>query len=374
MNQKPRHAGTPPSDTAGGPPRRCLPFDGMDGAGRTAARTPDRASAARLLGGIAFALLAGLALSGCSNNSPNGAPPAAGPSGQTPGGSGKRIAIISPAKTSEFHNELPKGAADEAKKLGWPDIIDKAPQKEDDYAGQVSQAQDVIQQHPDAISVCGINPQALDEIVKKANNAKIPIWVHNQITTVKGDVVAYVGYDEREGGRLCGEKAAELLKAKNGDYKGEVAILDGEPGAHTDERAGGFKDALLKHPGIKLDAEQNGKWDRTIGNTTTKDWLQKYAKLDLVFGCSDAMAQGASKAGADANHPLITIGIDGNKTSLQDVRDGKLTATLAVQPRMIGARIVDSMNDYFQNKTQPNIIKTEMTIVTKDNVGKFLTP
>jgi ribose transport system substrate-binding protein len=330
---------------------------------------------------LAIALLA--ALAGC--NTPGGPPPIATPSspvagtsgaggaGVAPGG-GKRIAILSPAKTSEFHNELPKGAAEEAKRLGWPDIIDKAPGKEDDYAGQVSQAQDVVQQHPDAISVCGINPQALDQIIKKANDAKIPVWVHNQITPVKGDVVAYVGYDEREGGRLCGEKAAALLKAKNGDYKGEVGILDGEPGAHTDERAGGFKDALKPYPNIKLVAEQNGKWDRTTGNTTTKDWLQKYTKLDLVFGCSDAMAQGASKAGADANHPLLTIGIDGNKTSLEDVRDGKLTATLAVQPRKIGARIVDSMNDYFAKKPQNKILKTDMAIVTKENAAKYLSP
>ena len=327
-----------------------------------------------LSGLAALTLLAGMGIAGCNNSSNN--PPAGPTSGGAgaPGGGGKQVAILSPAKTSEFHNELPKGAADEAKKLSWPELIDKAPQKEDDYAGQVSLAQDVIQQHPAAISVCGINPQALDQIIKKANDANIPIWVHNQITTVKGDVVAYVGYDEREGGKLCGEKAAELLKAKNGDFKGEVAILDGEPGAHTDERAGGFKDALKKYPNIKLDAEQNGKWDRTTGNATAKDWLQKYPKLDLVFGCSDAMAQGASKAGADSKHPLITIGIDGNKTSLEDVRDGKLSATLSVQPRLIGARIVQSMNDYFAKKPQDKIIKTGMTVVTKENVAKFLTP
>ncbi len=325
-----------------------------------------------LYGWTALIVIGGFAAAGCnqSNSGPTGAQ--SGDSNTRQGG--KRIAIISPAKTSEFHNELPRGAAEAAAKLGWPEIIDKAPQKEDDYAGQVNEAQDVVQQHPDAISVCGINPQALDQIVKKANYAKIPVWVHNQITEVKGDVVSYVGYDEREGGRLCGHKAAELLKAKNGDYKGEYAILDGEPGAHTNERAGGFKDAMRKYPSITLDAEQNGKWDRTTGNTTTRDWLQKYPKLDLVFGCSDAMAQGAAKAGADANHPLTTIGIDGNKTSLEDVRDGKLTATLAVQPRAIGARIVQSMNDYFAKKPQDKIIKTEMTIVTKDNVGSFLTP
>ncbi|HLK55478.1 MAG TPA: sugar ABC transporter substrate-binding protein [Chthonomonadaceae bacterium] len=286
----------------------------------------------------------------------------------------KTVAIISPAKTSEFHNELPKGAAEEAKAVGWNPIIDQAPSKEDDYAGQVALAQNIVQQHPDAISVCGINPQALNTIIKKANEAKIPIFVHNQITKTEGDVVAYIGYDEREGGKLCGQQIAELLKQKNSDYKGKVAILDGEPGDHTNERAGGFKDALKKYPNIQIVAEQNGKWDRAEGNKITKDWLQKYPDLDVVFGCSDAMAQGASKAGADAQHKLITIGIDGNSTALLDVDAGKLTATLAVQPRAIGKKIIDTMQDYFADPSKVpagTVIKTDMKIVTKENVRDF---
>ncbi len=328
-----------------------------------------------LAGLTTLALFGGIMLTGCDNKPVDNAatPPAGTSTTPAPAGASKKIAIISPAKTSEFHNELPKGVADKAKELGWAEIIDQAPQKEDDYAGQVALAQDVIQKKPDAISVCGINPQALDQIVKKANDAKIPIFVHNQITTIKsGEVVSYIGYDEREGGKLCGEKAAELLKAKNGDYIGEAAILDGEPGSHTDERAGGFKEALKKYPKIKVVAEQNGKWDRATGANTAKDWLQRFPKLDLVFGCSDSMAQGASKAGADAKHPLLTIGIDGNKTSLEDVRDGKLTATLSVQPRMIGAKIAETMKSFFDGKKPDQIVKTDMAIVTKENVATFI--
>jgi len=39
---------------------------------------------------------------------------------------------------------------------------------------------------------------------------------------------------------------------------------------------------------------------------------------------------------------------------------------------VIGATIVDSMNDYFNKKDQLKVIKTKMAIVTKDNVGAFL--
>jgi ribose transport system substrate-binding protein len=327
--------------------------------------------------GLALTALCSLALTGCndkSNAPPSGSPTPSSGAVAPPTGAAKTIAIISPAKTSEFHQQLPLGAAEEAKKLGWNEIIDQAPGAEDDYTAQVALVKTVLQRKPDAISVCGINPDALNSIVQLCNDAKVPIYVHNQISPVKqGTVVAYIGYDEREGGKLCGLKAAELLKAKNGDYKGTVAILDGEPSDHTTERAGGFRDALKAYPNIKVVDEQNGKWNREPGSQITQTWLQKFRDLDLVFGCSDAMVQGASEAATKAGHPLITIGIDGNKSSLEDIKaGGKLTATLAVQPKAIGAKIIDTMKDAFDGKTPPQVVKTDMVIVTKDNVDKYL--
>lgn len=332
------------------------------------------------LAGLALTALCSAALTGC-NDKPTaaGAPPSSGGLSSTsgsapPAGGAKTVAIISPAKTSEFHQQLPLGAAEEAKKIGWNEIIDQAPSAEDNYTAQVALVKTVLQRKPDAISVCGMNPDALNSIVQLCNDAKVPVYVHNQITPVKqGQVVAYIGYDEREGGKLCGQKAAELLKAKNGDYKGVVAILDGEPSDHTTERAGGFRDALKAYPNIKVVDEQNGKWNREPGSLITQTWLQKYKDLDLVFGCSDAMVQGASEAATKAGHPLITIGIDGNKSSLEDIKaGGKLTATLAVQPKLIGAKIIDTMKDAFDGKTPPQIVKTDMVIVTKDNVDQYL--
>ena len=330
--------------------------------------------------GLALTALCSAALAGCGDKKPDaGDPTSAGPpsangAGKAGAGGAKTIAIISPAKSSEFHQVLPLGAAEEAKKIGWNEIIDQAPGAEDNYTAQVALVKTVLQRKPNAISVCGINPDALNNIVQLCNEAGVPVYVHNQITPVKqGRVVAYIGYDEREGGKLCGQKAAELLKTKNGDYKGVVAILDGEPSDHTTERAGGFRDALKPYPNIKVVEEQNGKWSRESGSQITQTWLQKYKNLDVVFGCSDAMVQGASEAATKAGHPLFTIGIDGNKSSLEDIKSGgKLTATLAVQPRAIGAKIIDTMKDAFDGKTPPQIVKTDMVIVTRDNVDQYL--
>lgn len=334
-------------------------------------RTIERAGA---LGLLALSL-AFLFLPGCSSKNSASSTNSGGP---TPGSSNpastRVIAVVSPAKTSPFHVLLAQSAAQEAKRLGLPPIIDQAPPNESDYTGQVALVQDIIQRHPAAISVCGINPQALVNIVKKCNEAHIPIFVHNQISPVQGGgkVVSYIGYDEYEGGKKCGEEAAELLKHKNGAYKGNVAILDGEPGDHTNLRAGGFKDALKQYPDIHIVAEQNGHWLRADGTSITRDWLQRFPKLDLVFGCSDEMALGAAKAALDAGRPLLTIGIDGNPPSLEAIKEGKYTACLATQPDLIGKTVIDTINDYLNGKKVPQVVKTECVIVTKANVDKFL--
>lgn len=328
--------------------------------------------------GFFSAVLGSMLLTGCSSSNPSSSPGGVNGGSKTAssnqGKTGMVIAVVSPAKTSPFHVALAQGAAAEAQKLGLPSIIDQAPDAETDYTAQVALVKDIIQRRPAAISVCGINPQALVNIVKDCNKANIPIFVHNQISPVEGGgkVISYIGYDEKKGGEMCGEEAALLLKQKNGGYKGTVAILDGEPGDHTDLRAGGFKSALSKYPDIKIVAELNGHWAREDGASITKDWLQKFPNLDLVYGCSDEMALGAAKASRDANHPLITLGIDGNLPSLQAIQQGKYTACLATQPALIGAEDIDTIHDYLIGKKVAPVVETKCVIVTKNNVDQFL--
>src|SRR5206468_12512812 len=174
-----------------------------------------------------------------------------------------------------FHQELVKGAEEASKERGWQ-FSHLEPDKETNSADQVMKVQDSIQRGVKAISICSVNDEALVQAVKKANEANVPIFVHNSITEVpSGKVDAYIGYDEREGGKKCGEKAVELLKSKyGGAAKGKVVILDGTAGSHTDQRAGGFKEAL-KGTQIQVVAETSANWLRKEGADRTTDLLQK---------------------------------------------------------------------------------------------------
>lgn len=282
------------------------------------------------------------------------------------------VVIISPALTSVFHQELVKGAEEAAKQRGW-DFSHLEPDKETNSADQVAKVQDSIQRGVSAISICAVNDEALSQAVKKANDAGVPIFVHNSITPVpEGKVEAYIGYDQFEGGRKCGEKAIELLKAKYGGVaRGKVAILEGTAGIHTRERAGGFRKAL-EGTDVQIVASQSANWLRKEGADRTTEFLQKYPDLDLVFGCSDAMAQGAAQAAKQAGKTVFTIGLDGNPDALADVKAGTLTATLVVFPREMGIRTIETIEKRLKGEAVGPIEKIETEVADKTNVDKFL--
>jgi len=318
-------------------------------------------------------------LAGCSRQQPS--PPApdetARPSGPEQKGTSLQteVAVVSPALVSVFHVTLVEGAIEEGKKLGWK--VDKpAPQKESNFADQVNMVEDLVQRKVSAISICAINDKAIAGAVEAANRAGIPIFIHNSLTELPGkaQVVAYIGYDQREGGRKCGQTAVALLTKKYGRPRGKVAIIEGIPGFHTTERKGGFLEGLdlKRHPDIKVVASQPADWERSKAMNVAENLLQKDPDIDLFFGCSDAMAQGASQAAQGMGKKVFTIGIDGNPDALEDVRKGNLTATLAVFPEEMGRRVIRTMAEYLNQKKVPRFVKTNTEIVTRENVDRFL--
>jgi ABC-type sugar transport system substrate-binding protein len=277
------------------------------------------------------------------------------------------VAMISPALTSTFYLATNAGATEVAEELGWQ-LHKLAPDRETNFMAQVGMVEDMIQRNVDAIAICAINDKAVVGAVEKANEAGIPVFVFNSLTELPGgEVVAYVGYDQRAGGRKCGLAAVEMLHSKYGEFKGKIAILEGVPGYHTTERKGGFMDVLEKFPEIEIVASQPADWEREKGMNVTENLLQAIPDLDLVFGCSDAMAQGAAQAARSMGKDIFTIGIDGNPDAIEDVANGRLTATLAVFPVEMGRLTIRAIKDYFDGKDVPYMIKTPTEIVDLDN-------
>ena len=276
-----------------------------------------------------------------------------------------RIAVIPPAMTSPFHVAVRDGAVEQAQALGWPIEI-HAPERETDFAGQEMIVEQLIQKGVDIISINLIDANAMISGVKKANEAKIPILMHNMITPVsEGNVVEYIGYDQWGGGEKMGKYACDLLAKKYGGMaRGKVFILDGIPGFHTNRRAGGFKHALYKNcPDVKIVGEQTAEWEREKGANVATAALQKDPNIDLFFGCSDEMGIGAciaaKKMSRTVNKDVWCIGIDGNPV------------TLGVYPRLMGATVVKQMQKVLKGEKVPYILETPSLVVDISNVAAY---
>jgi len=282
----------------------------------------------------------------------------------------KTIAIVPPGLISPFHVQVDQGATIAASIPGVF-LYHPAPPRETDFAEQVRIVEDLISRKVDAISVSAIGNEAIVPAVKKANAAGIPFFIHNSLEKLPGGKVkAYIGYNQRKGGRMMGLYAAKLLKKG-----GKVLILEGVPGYHTRERKAGFLEGIKasRNRRIKVVGSQPADWERSKAMTVTENFLQREPNLALVFGCSDEMALGAAAAAkSHGKTGIYFLGIDGNPNAIEAIRKGDMTATLGVYPKKMGQAVVETIMKVLNGKKVPLIVETPMEVVSADNAGAYM--
>jgi ABC-type sugar transport system substrate-binding protein len=282
-----------------------------------------------------------------------------------------RVAIVPPGFTSPFHVAIKDGAISEAQKLGWKvDVV--AAEREGDFAGQVAVVEQEVRKGVDAIAINPIDAKAIVTAVRAANEAGIPVFMHNLITPVdKGDVVEYIGYDQWSGAAKLARYTCDLL-----DGEGEVFILTGIPGFHANRRTQGYEWGLERWcPGVKVVGEQTAEWEREKAVNVATMALQQRPEIDLFYGNSDEMGIGAciaaEKMGRKINGDIWCVSIDGNDVTLDLIEEGKTTATLGVYPHLMGRVVIQQMEKVLNGETVPYILETASVVVDATNVDDY---
>ncbi len=281
------------------------------------------------------------------------------------------VAIVPPGFTSPFHVEIKNGAVEKASSLNWTvDLV--AAEREGDFAGQVTVIEQEIQKGVLAISVNPIDAKAIVTAIRKANQAGIPILMHNLITPVgDGRVVEYIGYDQWSGAAKLAQYTCELLGGK-----GEVFILTGIPGFHVNRRTQGYRWGLEQWcPEVQVVGEQTAEWEREKAVNVATAALLQHPDIDVFYGNSDEMGIGAciaaEKVGRTVNQDIWCVSIDGNDVTLELIRKGETTATLGVYPRRMGAIVIEQMAKVLNGEEVPYILETPSTVVDINNIADY---
>lgn len=301
---------------------------------------------------LATLALATLSLAACGSDSAGGA------------GDKQVIGVSVADQKSLFYVAEVAGIKDEAEKQGYEVRITSA---NNDSAAQVTQVNDLLTQQIGALIYTSQDSTAAAAGVRAANDAGVPVVaVDQRPESGEGDLATYIATDSVKAAyELCTWMFDEI------GGKGELAILHGVLGSTAEiQRTEGCEKALAEYPEIEVVAEETANWDETEAFKATQNILTANPDLDAVFGESDAMSMGASKAAKDAGKEIFSVGIDGFPTMFDAVDSGLTQATMAQQPYMMGQLAVRNAialmsgegDDIPQEQYQDTVLINEDTV------------
>lgn len=281
-----------------------------------------------------------------------------------------RIAFVVPTLENSFFVDMTNGAKSKAAALQNVEIIIQAPQNVEDALGQNQMVENLITQKVDAICIVPTNSESIIPVIKKANDANIPVInidnkVNIDMASKEGvKIASYIGSDNFDGGKLAGQFMIEKLGGK-----GKVAILEGVSGNDAAiKRKAGFLEALKSSLGIIVVTSQVANWNREQAFNIFQNILKSNPDLNGVFACNDEMALGAYAAleqSKISKDKIVIVGFDAVKEAIDAVNAGKLDATIAQQPILMGEIGLQLALDMLAGKQVQTSNSTELKVIKK---------
>lgn len=258
-------------------------------------------------------------------------------------------------KGHPFYRELESSMREAAAKNGVKLLVQSG---EMDLPTQTHQVEDFVTQKVDAIVVCPVDSKSIAGAIKKANNAKIPVFTAD-ISAQGGDVVCHIASDNVAGGKLAGEYMGKMLNGK-----GKIVIVNHPIVASVQDRVKGFKEAIAKTQ-IQIVDDQPGEGLRDKSMAVMENMLQKHKDLDGVFAINDSTALGCLAAVRSAGHKdIIIVGYDGDPEARKAILAGSELKADAVQyPREIGKTTIEAIVSHFNGEKLPKVMPVKVGLI-----------
>jgi len=265
-----------------------------------------------------------------------------------------KVGVLLSTLDNPFFVDMKVGAEKEAAGLGYKLIVLDS---QNDPAKELGNMEDLITQGVDAILINPTDSDAVGNAIKMANKAGIPVITLDRGASA-GDVATHIASDNVAGGLMAGEYVIELLGGA-----GNVVELEGIAGTSAArDRGKGFNDALAG-TSIKVVAKQVADFDRTKGLNVMENILQAQSDINAVFAHNDEMALGALKAIEGSGREIYVIGFDANDDAVKSVSEGKMAATVAQQPALIGSMGVEAVSKVLAGETLESYVPVSLKLV-----------
>jgi ribose transport system substrate-binding protein len=295
-----------------------------------------------------------------------------------PAGNRRQIAVIAKSTVNAYWKAVEAGAQQAGTEAGV-DILWEGPDSETNHDMQASMVDNMVNRQVAGIVLAPTNVNALVRPVNSAVARGIPVVLID--STLNSDkptsVIATDNY-------AAGAQAAEALIAAMGSthkHGGKVLMLRFLEGSgSTESREKGFADRIAKEPGLTLvdSMYTKGGGSTTDAADTADALLRRYTKdnvldADGIFASNQptaiAMLETLDKYKASGNtFDGSYVGFDAHDVLLKGIRDGKIAAIVAQDPKRMGYLGVQTMMKILNGeKVEPNVATAAVT-VTKANI------
>lgn len=267
------------------------------------------------------------------------------------------IGLSISTQNNPFFVTLAEGAEKAAQDLGvLLTVVDAG----DDVTKQVSDIEDLVSKNISVLIVNPVDSDAVTGAVQAAMDQGVKvISVDRAVNGV--DIDCQIASDNVAGAELATQYIVDTL----GEGV-EVAELQGTPGASAAiDRGEGFHN--IADEKLNVVASQTANFDRTEGMTVMENMLQSNGNIKAVFAANDEMALGAVEAVAGAGKDILVVGFDATDDAIAAIKAGRMGATIAQQPDLIGQTAVENAVKLINGETIEKSIPVEVTLITKDN-------
>ncbi len=269
------------------------------------------------------------------------------------------IGLSVSTQNNPFFVTLVEGAKAAADKAGVQLVVVDAG---DDAAKQVSDIEDLIAKNVSVLIVNPVDSDTVSSVVQNAVNKGVKvISADRAVNNVEID--CQIASDNVLGAELATQYIVDTV-----GEGAKVAELQGISGASAAiDRGQGFHN--IADAKLQVVASQPADFDRTKGMTVMENMLQANGDIKAVFAANDEMALGAMEAVAASRKDIVVVGFDATDDAIASIKDGRMSATIAQQPDLIGATAVETAIKLINGETVEKAIPVEVTLITAENAG-----
>ncbi len=273
------------------------------------------------------------------------------------------IPLISKGFQHQFWQAVKQGA-EQAAKDNKVRITFEGPETEAMVDKQIDMLSAALAKKPSAIGFAALDSKAAIPLLKKAQDAKIPVIAFDSgvdsdipLTTCTTDNIAAAGL------------AADKMAGAIGDA-GEVAVVVHDQTSRTgiDRRDGFLNEMKAKHPNIKVVDVQYGGGDHLKSAEIAKTMLQAHPNLKGIFGANEGSAEGVAIGVKESGKKVVIVGYDSGKEQKDAIKSGAMLGAITQNPIGIGKCTVEEAVKALKGEKLPKVVDTGFYWYDKTNI------